>query len=177
MIQSAASLIGRRGLNATSFADVLADSGVSRGSIYHHFPEGKRQLAECAMRLTSDQILAHMASSTATTPDEILVHFVALFRQVVVASHGTAGCAVAGVTIDIDEDDDDLLAVARATFQSWVSLLASQFEKAGMANERANNVALIAIASVEGALVLCRAEGTDEPLRVVEGQLRRLLRN
>jgi hypothetical protein len=70
-----------------------------------------------------------------------------------------------------------LLAVARATFQSWVSLLASQFEKAGMANERANNVALIAIASVEGALVLCRAEGTDEPLRVVEGQLRRLLRN
>ena len=45
MISSAAALIGAHGLSGTSFSDVLADSGAPRGSIYHHFPGGKRQLA------------------------------------------------------------------------------------------------------------------------------------
>jgi len=175
MVQSAASLIGKRGMNATSFSDVLADSGAPRGSIYHHFPEGKRQLTECAMRLTSDQILAYMRASTATTAHGVLRHFTSLFRQVVVASGGSAGCAVAGVTIDVADDEDDLLVVARDAFQSWVSLLAAQLEGTGVPTTRAYGVAVISIASVEGGLILCRAERSDEPLRVVEEELLALL--
>jgi TetR/AcrR family transcriptional repressor of lmrAB and yxaGH operons len=175
MIESAASLIGQRGMNATSFSDVLGESGAPRGSIYHHFPEGKRQLTECAMRLTSDQILDYMRASTATTSHGVLRHFTALFRQVVVVSGGRAGCAVAGVTIDVTDDDDDLLGVARDAFQSWVSLLAAQLEGTGVAKTRAHGVAVISIASVEGGLILCRAEGSDEPLRVVEEELLALL--
>ncbi|MGC1238463.1 MAG: TetR/AcrR family transcriptional regulator [Acidimicrobiales bacterium] len=176
MVQSAASLIGQRGMNATSFSDVLADSGAPRGSIYHHFPEGKKQLAECAMRLTSDQILGHMKASQATTPEGVIEHFVALFHHVIVTSNATAGCAVAGVTIDVGDGDEDLLVVARNAFQSWVSLLAAQLEHAGVKKMRAQGVATICIASIEGALILCRAEGNDEPLRVVESQLLELVR-
>jgi TetR/AcrR family transcriptional regulator, lmrAB and yxaGH operons repressor len=175
MIQSAASLIGQRGMNATSFSDVLADSGAPRGSIYHHFPEGKRQLTECAMRLTSDQVLTYMRASTATTAHGVLRHFMALFRQVVVASGGAAGCAIAGATIDIASDEDDLLVVARDAFQSWVSLLAAQLESTGVTKSKARGVAVISVASVEGGLILCRAEGSDEPLRVVQGELLALL--
>ncbi|HEV3268616.1 MAG TPA: TetR/AcrR family transcriptional regulator [Acidimicrobiales bacterium] len=171
MVQSAASIIGKRGMNATSFSDVLADSGAPRGSIYHHFPDGKRQLTVCAMQLTSEQILGHLRASTATTASAVLQHFVSLFHQVVIASGGAAGCAVAGVTIDVAEGDDDLLATARGAFESWVSLLASQLESVGVAHERAQGVALISIASVEGALILCRAEGNDRPLAIVEEQL------
>jgi TetR/AcrR family transcriptional repressor of lmrAB and yxaGH operons len=171
MVQSAASLIGKRGMNATSFSDVLADSGAPRGSIYHHFPEGKRQLTVCAMQLTSEQILGHLRASTATTASEVLQHFISLFHHVVIASGGTAGCAVAGVTIDVADDDDDLLAVARAAFESWVLLLSAQLESVGVAHEKAQGVALISVASVEGALILCRAEGSDKPLAIVEEQL------
>jgi TetR/AcrR family transcriptional repressor of lmrAB and yxaGH operons len=176
MVQSAASLIGQRGMNATSFSDVVAESGAPRGSIYHHFPEGKKQLAECAMRLTSDQILGHMNSSVATTPVGVLEHFVALFHHVIVTSNATAGCAVAGVTIDVGSSDDDLLAVARDAFQSWVTLLAAQLEGAGLEKLRAQGVAMISLASVEGALILSRAEGNGEPLRLVESQLLELVR-
>ena len=49
MVRSAASLIRTRGVNATSFSDVLADSGAPRGSIYHHFPGGKDQLVDAAI--------------------------------------------------------------------------------------------------------------------------------
>jgi TetR/AcrR family transcriptional repressor of lmrAB and yxaGH operons len=163
--------MGQRGMNATSFSDVLADSGAPRGSIYHHFPEGKRQLTECAMRLTSDQVLAYLRASEARSAHGVLRHFMALFRQVVVSSGGAAGCAIAGATIDITQDEDELLVVAREAFQAWVSLLAAQLESTGVIKSKAHGVAVMAVASVEGGLILCRAEGTDEPLRVVEGEL------
>ncbi|MGC2484768.1 MAG: TetR/AcrR family transcriptional regulator [Acidimicrobiales bacterium] len=176
MVQSAASLIGARGMNATSFSDVLADSGAPRGSIYHHFPEGKRQLTECAMRLTSEQVLEHLRAGSEVTAEGVLVHFLSLFHHVVVASHARAGCAIAGVTIDVADDDDDLLAVAKDAFASWESLLSEQLFQVGVEQKRARAIAVTTIASVEGALILCRADGSVEPLTTIEEQLLNLVR-
>jgi TetR/AcrR family transcriptional repressor of lmrAB and yxaGH operons len=171
MVQSAAALIGAQGMNATSFSDVLAESGAPRGSIYFHFPGGKRELARDAMRWTSEQVIAHMRASTASTASEVLGHFVALFQHVAEASDGAAGCAVAGVTIDVPADDDELLGDARDAFHSWVTLLAEQLRNVGMAKKRATGIATITVASVEGGLILCRAEGGPEPLNAIADQL------
>src|SRR5260370_17628701 len=96
MVRSAASLIRSRGISATSLSDVLADSRAPRGSIYHHFPEGKRQLAEDAISWTSERVLAHLRAGVPSRPSEVLERFIAMWRQVVVTSGGTAGCVVAG---------------------------------------------------------------------------------
>src|ERR1700689_4753970 len=124
MVQSAAALIGSQGMNATSFSDVIADSGAPRGSIYFHFPGGKRELAQDAIRWTSEQGTEHMRTTSAATASEVLQHFVALFQHVVGATDGAAGCAVAGVTIDVPSSDRELLDAAREAFHSWASLLA-----------------------------------------------------
>ena len=106
MVRSAASLIGSRGVSATSFSDVLADSGAPRGSIYHHFPDGKHQLAEDAVRWTSGRVLAHQRGADLSSPAAILERFIDMWRQVVLSSKGRSGCVVAGVAIDSDADDD-----------------------------------------------------------------------
>lgn len=171
MVQSAAALIGSQGLNATSFSEVLASSGSPRGSIYFHFPGGKRELAKDAIRLTSEQVLAHMRACSPSSASEVLQHFIALFRHVVEATDGAAGCAVAGVTIDVPASDDELLIEARKAFHSWVALLAEQLEAAGVDQERARGIAVIAVAGVEGALILCRVERGSAPLDAVANQL------
>jgi AcrR family transcriptional regulator len=175
MVESAAALIGAQGMNATSFSEVLADSGAPRGSIYFHFPGGKRELAEDAIRWTSEQVTTYMRAATATTPSEVLQHFVGLFQHVVDATDGAAGCAVAGVTIDVPSSDDALLGVAREAFHAWSSLLAEQLAAVGVAPERANGIAVIAVAGVEGALILCRAERGGAPMDAVAEQLQLLV--
>jgi AcrR family transcriptional regulator len=174
MVESAAALIGSQGMNATSFSEVLADSGAPRGSIYFHFPGGKRELAEDAIRWTSQQVTTHMRATSASSPAEVLQHFVALFQHVVEATDGAAGCAVAGVTIDVPASDLELLVVAREAFNSWVALLAEQLVNVGMDKDRARGVAVTAIAGVEGALILCRAERGSAPLDAVAEQLQLL---
>ena len=49
MIEGAVTLLALRGLEGTAFRDVLERSGAPRGSIYHHFPNGKDQLVEAAI--------------------------------------------------------------------------------------------------------------------------------
>jgi len=175
MVRSAASLIRSRGVNATSFSDVLADSGAPRGSIYHHFPDGKRQLAEDAIQSTSERLLAHLRAGSPTSPSDVLERFIAMWRQVVVASAGSAGCVVAGVAIDTVPGEKELMEVVRATFRLWVAALAEELEAAGVPSARATPIAMATLAAMEGALILCRAEGNVRPLEAVAKELMGLL--
>jgi AcrR family transcriptional regulator len=175
MVRGAASLIRRRGMSATSFSDVLAESGAPRGSIYHHFPEGKEQLAGEAIRWTSERVLAHQRACRATTPAGVLDCFIDMWRQVVLASGGTAGCVVAGVAIDSVAADRVMIDLVRATFRSWVDLLAEQLTAVGIPRRRASRVAVAVVAGMEGALILCRAEGDSGPLETVAAELKRSL--
>lgn len=175
MIRSAATLFGSHGLNGTSFADVLADSRAPRGSIYHHFPGGKQQLAHDAIEWTSEQILGHLRACPGTTPAEVLAWFIGLWRQSVLASGGSSGCPVAGVTIDTAATAGDLIGTARAAFASWAALLAEQLQAAGVPAHRAGPIATTSLAAMEGALILCRAEGSSQALEVTSQELMNLL--
>jgi len=175
MIRSAAALFGSRGLSGTSFSDVLADSGAPRGSIYHHFPGGKKQLAEDAIGWTSQQVLAHLRACPAGTPSGVLACFIDLWRQSVQASGGSSGCPVAGVAIDTGTPSGDLIEAARAAFSSWTALLAERLQAAGVPAHRAGPIATTTLAAMEGALLLCRAERSGQPLETVAQELMNLV--
>jgi TetR/AcrR family transcriptional regulator, lmrAB and yxaGH operons repressor len=176
MIQSAAVLFGLRGMSATSFAEVLEHSGAPRGSIYHHFPGGKRQLAAAVIGWTGEQVLGHLnACRPGASPAEVLAWFIDLWRQSVLASDGCSGCPVAGVAIDAAGAEDDLIEAAMAAFSDWAAQLASQLDQAGLPPDRAGSVAVTALACMEGALILCRAERSSAPLEATAQELMNLV--
>ena len=61
-------LLAMRGLEATAFSDVLERSGAPRGSIYHHFPDGKDQLVEAAIELAGERALGVLDRSAWLAP-------------------------------------------------------------------------------------------------------------
>jgi len=175
MIESAAALIAARGVNAASFSEVLEASGAPRGSIYHHFPEGKSQLAAAAVRWTWERVLAFQRAYDGSTPQGVLERFIGMWRNVVLRSHGASGCVVAGVAIDSVADDVELLQLVRSTFRDWLALLTAQLQATGLPPGRAASVALMTLAGMEGALILCRAEGGVAPLDQVASELLQLV--
>jgi TetR/AcrR family transcriptional regulator, lmrAB and yxaGH operons repressor len=172
MVASAASLIGARGVRATSFTEVLKDSRAPRGSIYHHFPGGKNQLVLDALRRTSEQVLTYQRGCPARTAPGVVEHFVDLFRQSLTSSECHAGCPVAGVVIDTYANTGPLRRIARASFNAWIGLLTRQLVAVGTPRAKARSLAMTTLASVEGGLILCRAEGTVDPLNSISRQLR-----
>jgi TetR/AcrR family transcriptional regulator, lmrAB and yxaGH operons repressor len=170
MIASAVKLLATRGFQATSFSSVLQDSGAPRGSIYHHFPEGKDQLVAAAIDLAGDRALALTDSLAGLPPAEIVDAFAGLWRAVLVRSDFRAGCAVLAVTVSADVPG--LVERAAAIFRSWRERLGAALEASGIEAAQARALALTIIAACEGAVVMCRAERSLEPLDVVAAHLR-----
>src|SRR5260221_3950403 len=56
MIHAAAELFRQRGYHATTFSDVVRESGAPRGSTYFHFPGGKQELAREAIAKAGDEV-------------------------------------------------------------------------------------------------------------------------
>ena len=165
MIESAAVLLAKRGLQATAFSDVIERSGAPRGSIYHHFPGGKDELVDAAIDLAGDRALRVLDAVEGRPPAEVTGYFIDLWRAVLVRSHLTAGCAVLAVTVATDSPE--LLEHAAAIFRAWRGRLAELYVSGGMSPTAATRLAATVVAATEGAVVVSRAEQSLEPFEEV----------
>jgi TetR/AcrR family transcriptional repressor of lmrAB and yxaGH operons len=169
MIEGAIRLLSQRGLQATSFSEVLELTGAPRGSVYHYFPEGKDQLVTAAVDRAGAHALYALEGKRGTSAEELTAFFLGLWRELLVRSQCGAGCAVLAVTVATDSPE--LLHHARAVFRSWRAQLAEMFECGGLSTQEATRFAATLVAASEGAVVLSRAEQSLEPFNLVAEQL------
>jgi TetR/AcrR family transcriptional repressor of lmrAB and yxaGH operons len=169
MVEGAVRLLATKGVEGTSFAEVLDATGSPRGSVYHHFPGGKPELLHAALDLASQRGLAAMEGTRGQPATVVIKRFLAMWRSLLDHSHLTAGCAVVAVTVAAD--DVDLLDHAGTIFRSWTALLAGLCEAGGVDSRSAHSLAVTVIAATEGAVALCRAERSIEPFEEVHNVL------
>jgi TetR/AcrR family transcriptional repressor of lmrAB and yxaGH operons len=169
MVEGAVRLLATKGVEGTSFAEVLDATGSPRGSVYHHFPGGKPELLHAALDLASQRGLAAMEATRGQPATVVIKRFLAMWRSLLDHSRLTAGCAVVAVTVAAD--DVDLLDHAGTIFRSWTDLLAGLCEAGGVDSRSAHSLAVTVIAATEGAVALCRAERSIEPFEEVHNVL------
>ncbi|MBN1530403.1 MAG: TetR/AcrR family transcriptional regulator [Thermoleophilaceae bacterium] len=174
MVASTALLIREKGARATSIDDVLAHSGAPRGSVYHHFPGGREQLLEEATDFAGGYIAARI--SRGDGPLELLDSLIEEYREELVRTGYRAGCPIVAVAVEAGEPGSRLHEHAAAAFAEWRALLTERLVAEGVAAGRADELAVMVIAAVEGALVMARAARDAAPLETVHNQLRELVR-
>jgi AcrR family transcriptional regulator len=170
MIDGARLLLAEKGLQETSFSEVLARTGAPRGSIYHHFPDGKDQLVGLAVDRAGESALAVLAGTAGRPATEVVDTFLGLWRTLLDRGGFRIGCAVLAVTVATD--DFALLDRTAAVFRAWRAQLAGLLEQGGMDAGRAPAFAATLIAATEGAVAMARAERSMEPFDLVAGGLR-----
>lgn len=173
MLDSAIVLFRRRGIADTSMRDIVEHSGAPRGSIYHHFPDGKDQLAREATERAGAFIAEILTSLDQLEPADAIDHFVGYWRRALASAEFRDGCPAAAAALN--EESPSARKAAGAAFSRWEGQLASALERRGRPAAEAASLATLSIAAIEGALILSRAQESDEPLRRVAEQLRSLL--
>ncbi|WP_247966961.1 TetR/AcrR family transcriptional regulator [Bradyrhizobium sp. 195] len=186
MIAGAADLMSRRGVNATSMRDVVRHTATPRGSIGHHFPDGKRQLIAEAVTFAGKEV---------STPLEKAMNdrgvigglraFVASWRRRLEATGFEAGCPVLAVAVDryvgeaSDKDDEaahqHLLDLANGVFVEWKLIMRAALLREGLAAERAERLATLVVAAIEGTVAMCRANRSADALDLVQEELETVL--
>lgn len=177
MLTSAVTLLSRTGTAGTTVDAVLAHSAAPRGSVYHHFPGGRRELLVDAVRAAGGTISGSIdrAGHDGGQSRDVLDRFAAAWRRRLLDSDYQAGCPVVALAVaGLDEDPAAAAAVAEV-FDDWLSRFAGLLVAHGVPAERAGRLSALTVASIEGAVVLCRAQRSTEPLDVVVEELGALL--
>ncbi len=171
MIISTALLIRERGAHSTAISDVLEHSGAPRGSAYHHFPGGRTQLLCEAVDYAAEYTATRIAKAdTSVAAVDVIVDG---FRRLLLESDFRAGCPV--VAVAVEADNPPVIDRAAAAFVRWTDLIAAKLADDGASTERAEELAMLLMTSIEGAIVVARTARDVKPLDLVHRQLRTLV--
>lgn len=164
LLEGARRLLAEKGYAGMELRDVAEQGDAPRGSIYHHFPGGKAQLAAEAAALEGEEIRTAIERSLAERGlGETLTMFGEMFRRRVKDHPERLGCPVAAAALARPEDPA-LAATATAAFQSWEAPIAAALEGEGVAADEAAAFAGLVVSTIEGALIRARAAGDQVPL-------------
>jgi TetR/AcrR family transcriptional repressor of lmrAB and yxaGH operons len=160
LVQTMARLLRDQGYTATGRAQLLAESGVSNGSLYHHFPGGMEELAEAALEASGQAVADALrgALDGATNAALGVIRFIDI-AEGPVAGAPCPGCPIAPTALESPIISPRLRAAAARCFDQWESLIAARLRADGWPEGSVAETASAALALIEGALLLARVSG------------------
>jgi TetR/AcrR family transcriptional repressor of lmrAB and yxaGH operons len=173
MLDTAADLFQTQGYHATGLTQLTTAGGAPKGSLYFHFPGGKEQLAAEAVRLSSERTGAMLEAILRDAPDAAtgIDRAVDALANFLTESDFQRGCPLATVALDAAAASEPIREACVDGYASWHDVLAEYLARQGLPAERAEELATIALAAIEGGLLLARTRRDLAPLRAVAAHL------
>lgn len=179
MVFSAAQLIRRDGVGSTGMREVAAHAEAPRGSLQHYFPGGKEQLVNEAVgwagRYAGNRVARFLAALPDPTPAGLFDRMVRQWTDEYESQGFGGGCPVAAATVDCAESAESTREAASAAFAEWTGAVARALADMGVPVDRCRPLATLMIGSLEGAILIARAERSVRALTTVSRELGPLL--
>ncbi|WP_035699231.1 TetR/AcrR family transcriptional regulator [Glycomyces tenuis] len=177
LVESMLELIQASGYAGTGLNTVTAHARAPKGSLYFHFPEGKRAMGEAAIALAASrfQTLIDRTEPGPATPREVLSRVVDVLCEILTRSDFRLGCPVSVVTLEMGADDDRLREACAKAFETWIASFAALLAAEGHPVDKARSLATAVVSMVEGATIVSRAQRDVGPLRAAETLLSTML--
>ncbi|WP_415197962.1 TetR/AcrR family transcriptional regulator [Silvibacterium sp.] len=165
----AAPLFNQRGFAGCSMQDILDATGLRKGGIYRHF-SSKEELAEEAFRYALSQAVkiriphGDASMNTVARLREVIAQFVEKPSAV------PGGCPILNTAIDADDGNPVLRKLAQEGLKDWRSRISGIVQEGIARREIRPDIepralANTIIATLEGALMISRLEGSRSALR------------
>ena len=173
LLQDIHNVFVKRGYDGATLAHLSDATGLSKASLYHHFPGGKSEMAATLMRqCTSD--LHRLAFSQLTVdakPGDRLRAFTNGFFQYLKKSEGQCLLAVLTFHRAASDDLDPLHKDLAQQWQAWLADLSQTFEANGCKPKRARRQASNLVARLYGSLVITQLTLDDQHFKTAAKRL------
>lgn len=176
LVDKTAELLQRQGFHATGLAQIVAESGAPRGSLYFHFPGGKEELACAALEASGArwQELLGVVASSHEDAGEAIEAVCRVIAETMEATGFAQGCPLATVALEAAGSSDRVQETIAAHYDAWRGVVAARLEGRVSGAER-RRVATLVLSAVEGAMLLAKVERSKRPLLDVGRTLRALV--
>lgn len=170
-------LFDRQGYHGTGLAEILQTAGSPRGSLYFHFPGGKEEIGVEAVNLAAaavEELILGVATRQREPAELVRALGRALGRWLERSAY-QEGCAVLAVTVETANLSEPLRLSCANAYARWEKALSDAFVAAGTPTREARRIATLTVAALEGALAVCRARRSAEPMTTAADTLASLL--
>lgn len=176
LIDTAALLFRRQGYAATGVNQILELADVKAGSLYHHFPEGKQQLAAAVVQRVGTDIEQRLRDLLGTgLPVADLIDSWLDSMASGLTSDPRDGCPIEPIATESVDASAQVRQASAAAFAGWRQAVADRLRAEGWTHSHAEQTALALIALIEGALILARIAGDTAALKAAKVAARTLL--
>jgi AcrR family transcriptional regulator len=158
-----------KGFGAVGMKDVVAASGAPIGSLYHHFPGGKTQIAREAL-VNAGAAYGLLIPTLVAPYDDLGEAIESVFAQAAVdmADTGFANmCPVGSVAAEVADTVEELRDTTATIFGGWLDGGTAYFSSRGLPRRAARDITVALVSGLEGAFVLSRSLRDVEPLLAV----------
>jgi TetR/AcrR family transcriptional repressor of lmrAB and yxaGH operons len=176
LVDTAAVLFRRQGYAATGVNQILETAEVKAGSLYHHFPNGKQELAAAVVEMAGGDIerLLRRFLATESSVADIVDRWMDLLIAGL-AGDQRDGCPIEPIATESVHGGPRARDAAARAFAGWSGAVADRLRADGWPGEAAAQTALAVIALIEGALILSRTAGDPATLNAAKTAARSLL--
>jgi len=175
LVAATGQLLRRRGYSGTSVSDFLDAAGAANGSMYHHFPGGKEELASAAIRAAGENVEAALLSAFDATDDVVAATQRTIDGMIAaLEADPRDGCPVAPSALDAAGVSEPLRLAAAGAFARWSGVFEQALARTRDADTAAAQ-ARVLLSSIEGALLLDRTAHGTEHLKALRDAVPMLL--
>lgn len=166
LVETSATLLQRQGLTGTGIKQILTEAGAPYSSLYHHFPGGKDELADVAIRASGARFQALVEAVWDEAPD-VVSAVAAVFEgaaQTLESTDFAVACPIATVALEVASTNERLRVATAEVFEAWIESGTRRLEAHRVSPRDARMLALTLISLLEGAFVLSQALKSTEPV-------------
>ncbi|OCA91902.1 TetR/AcrR family transcriptional regulator [Pseudobacillus wudalianchiensis] len=178
IISTATALFQQKGYKGVGLSEILKACGITKGSLYHHFPNGKEELLIACLQLLNEAITTDIEDiferhSTAEEATEAMIEkLIADFER-----EGTVtGYTFSSMVSEMASLSEPVRQACSFLYIKIQGIYADKLAADGFSKEKADSIALMMTASIEGGIMLCLTQKASDPLKVISGVLSNLLK-
>ncbi len=173
LIEKTCELLEMQGYHATGLNQIIKESETPKGSLYYHFPGGKEELAIEAVSYVGRIVLNRITENLAEIDDpaEAIKMFIRNIAVNVERSGYRAGGPITTIALETASGSDSLRETCHRIYSEWQTAFAEKLSD----HPRAESIATLIIASIEGGVILCRTSRSRTPLERVADEVAALI--
>ena len=159
LLEAAFAEIHRNGFQAASLTQILADTGLTKGALYHHFPDKKALGLAVIEEMVRPGLAALMFAPLADTRKPL-----ATLQALLAAKAAeddpmvvTLGCPLNNLMQEMSPVDEGFRLQLNGVFQDWVGVMVAALERGRAAGEVRSDVdpdatAFFIVSALEGCI-------------------------
>lgn len=167
ILEVAAQLFAKQGYHGTTLNQIIEVSGSPKGSLYYYFPS-KETLAIACVKLTQSRLLNKLQEQIRklSRPEDFMQAFV-LNMADAIDNYGTDKFVPFGflAAAETSSVSDSLRNACQSAFAEWKNTLSGKLVETGVSEERAIEMAEIAVCLIEGAIIMSVVERSSRAMR------------